>query len=508
MDNLIGRLNGHFLFVDHDDEQLIICDESLKVINKKKYHDYAGFFVVPKCLIQNENIGEGIGERFADINGDSVDDFFLVNSEKQIVVIDGKSFEPLLATNSFDIPPMASFIRDNGKATRMIVDAKHSRHIYSIFKTPMQTRIMQWKSEIYLAIGFIVLLPLSIFILTRIQYFRILLQSLTSRSGSLGVIVFDKNFKIRSVNKIAKEILQLNKKVEKLDDFDDLADIVNLLQSQKFAPISEYKLTINGCKYLSLNGSVLKAFGNKTYYLLTINDITNAINDQKRKNELKTAVGVAHGLKTPLGTILLRFEVLQNMVLNNYTEPEIQKSKDLILKNINLSRDTIRQISYIAKEMSELPKDNYSLKELLENWIENYSPRYNNYNIDIRTSLSDNLPELKLNPKSIELLMLTACDNSMQAMPKSRENKFIEFRLGQNNGNVQFSIIDNGSGMSSETLKKVQENTGYTSKATGSGLGMQLIRKVCEEHGAVLEIESIENEYTCLIIKIPEGKNK
>ena len=489
-----------FLAADKAGQKLRLLDENLQIIAEYTYSiPISTFYSCYGSTDITQTIGQVFGQTTYDINNDGTEDIIAMSSNNQVIIMSGKSLEPLLGTKDFGMKAGFCFMGTTDKV-RLVVATKSKLYLYDIIETPFLDRFKPFKVEIFLLCTAFLFLPLAYYLLRKIQYHRGIFRVLTSESESQGIIVFDKNGKAKSSNQLANEIFGIKGKTFNSEILPEI--IRNSLDKASQKNSTQAENSNFSFKYKIFNYSIIpiKMFGIGRHFLLILNDITNAINDQKRKNELKTAVGVAHGLKTPLGTILLRFEVLQNMVLNNYTEPEIQKSKELILKNINLSRDTIRQISYIAKEMSELPKDNYSLKELLENWIENYSPRYNNYNIDIRASLSDNLPELKLNPKSIELLMLTACDNSMQAMPKSRVNKLIELKLEQNNGNVLLSIIDNGSGMTADTLKKVQENTGYTSKATGSGLGMQLIRKVCHEHGANFILESEQDKGTTLKI--------
>ena len=69
-------------------------------------------------------------------------------------------------------------------------------------------------------------------------------------------------------------------------------------------------------------------------------------------------------------------------------------------------------------------------------------------------------------------------------------------------GGVRFRVLDRGSGMSDEVLRKALLPF-YTSKATGSGLGLPLCREIVEAHGGHLRIERREGGGTAVVCWLP-----
>jgi len=67
---------------------------------------------------------------------------------------------------------------------------------------------------------------------------------------------------------------------------------------------------------------------------------------------------------------------------------------------------------------------------------------------------------------------------------------------------VRVSFIDTGGGMSAETLSHVFEPY-YTTKASGTGLGLLIVRRIVREHGGELAIESTEGKGLTLTIRLP-----
>jgi signal transduction histidine kinase len=68
--------------------------------------------------------------------------------------------------------------------------------------------------------------------------------------------------------------------------------------------------------------------------------------------------------------------------------------------------------------------------------------------------------------------------------------------------NVIVSFVDTGSGMSAGNLSRVFEPY-FTTKPTGTGLGLLIVRRIVREHGGELSIESNEGEGLTLTIRLP-----
>ncbi len=81
----------------------------------------------------------------------------------------------------------------------------------------------------------------------------------------------------------------------------------------------------------------------------------------------------------------------------------------------------------------------------------------------------------------------------------------LEMRVTQGAGTYEVTVADNGAGMSSEALKQALRG-GFTSKATGTGLGLNICRHLLAAHGAVLTIDSAVGKGTTVRIVFPVAK--
>ncbi len=96
-------------------------------------------------------------------------------------------------------------------------------------------------------------------------------------------------------------------------------------------------------------------------------------------------------------------------------------------------------------------------------------------------------------------LLLNLMKNAIQAMP---DGGLLAVGLQQKSGYVHISIRDNGAGIPPEHLHRIFEPF-WTSKAQGTGLGLALCRKVAEEHGGRLTVESTVGTGTEFVVSLP-----
>jgi len=99
-------------------------------------------------------------------------------------------------------------------------------------------------------------------------------------------------------------------------------------------------------------------------------------------------------------------------------------------------------------------------------------------------------------------MLLNLMKNALQAMP---DGGVLKIELRRKNGSAQISVSDNGVGISPEHLPNIFHPF-WTSKATGTGLGLALCRKVAQEHDGSLTVESTVGIGTVCAITLPVMK--
>ena len=75
-------------------------------------------------------------------------------------------------------------------------------------------------------------------------------------------------------------------------------------------------------------------------------------------------------------------------------------------------------------------------------------------------------------------------------------------RADEMSGMCEIRFSDNGEGIAAESLTRVFEPF-YTTKPDGTGLGLAITRKIIEGHGGTFEVESVVEQGTTVVIRLP-----
>ena len=92
--------------------------------------------------------------------------------------------------------------------------------------------------------------------------------------------------------------------------------------------------------------------------------------------------------------------------------------------------------------------------------------------------------------------------NGIQAIPNNREPK-IKVNVRTENNQVIITVSDNGSGVLEENKMKVFEPK-FTTKTSGMGLGLAMVKNIVEMHKGTISFESERHKGTTFIVTIPK----
>jgi len=107
--------------------------------------------------------------------------------------------------------------------------------------------------------------------------------------------------------------------------------------------------------------------------------------------------------------------------------------------------------------------------------------------------------EASVVPERIVQMLLNLMKNALQAMP---DGGAMKVELRRDNKTARMIVSDNGAGIAPEHLDHIFEPF-WTSKATGTGLGLALCRNVADEHGGSLQVESGVGRGTVCTVTLP-----
>ena len=119
--------------------------------------------------------------------------------------------------------------------------------------------------------------------------------------------------------------------------------------------------------------------------------------------------------------------------------------------------------------------------------------------VDVKTELADALPRLSADPDLLSSALENVLQNAFEAMPAGGA---VTVSTARASDTVILRIVDTGEGMDARQRGSAFEEF-FTTKATGSGLGLAFVRRVVEAHEGTVSIESTLGRGTVVRLELP-----
>src|SRR6267378_3453547 len=247
--------------------------------------------------------------------------------------------------------------------------------------------------------------------------------------------------------------------------------------------------------------------GEKVGHAIILRDITESRRSEQQTIESERlnaltllAAGVAHEIGNPLNSLNIHLQLIEREArkLDGAKGTELQESVDVARAEINRLDSIISQfLRAIRPTRPQLRPEN--INTIVEEAVRFFALEIKDRDIVVEQELRSDLPVLELDRDQIKQAFYNVIKNSFEAM-KSRGILRIRTDLDESHVIVRFT--DTGGGISAENLSRVFEPY-FTTKTSGTGLGLLIVRRIVREHGGELSIESSEGKGLTLTIRLP-----
>jgi signal transduction histidine kinase len=122
--------------------------------------------------------------------------------------------------------------------------------------------------------------------------------------------------------------------------------------------------------------------------------------------------------------------------------------------------------------------------------------------IRIETRLSEGLPEISGDHTALSQVMVNLLSNARDAMPHGGAIRISADRPPEAPEQVRLVVADTGVGIAEDALSKIFDLF-YTTKSTGTGLGLWITRRAVREHGSAIGVASKLGEGTVFTVTFP-----
>jgi nitrogen fixation/metabolism regulation signal transduction histidine kinase len=199
---------------------------------------------------------------------------------------------------------------------------------------------------------------------------------------------------------------------------------------------------------------------------------------------------IAHEIKNPLTPIAVQtYRLEQNMESSAASD---RQALSIIKDQLQVLQNLAQHFSAFARE-PELQKLQGSVADVIKAAADPFRAFPG---ASISVSIEDDLPALHLDPVMMRMALANIIKNSLEASPGSAVVSIIARRV---ESGVEVLFKDCGPGFPAEKLSRIDQPY-VTSKKTGTGLGLIIIKKIIEEHGGSVEFFNSDGAVTKIIL--------
>ncbi|WP_283939010.1 ATP-binding protein [Pseudomonas sp. T1.Ur] len=304
-----------------------------------------------------------------------------------------------------------------------------------------------------------------------------------------GVIVIDEHGFVREANPAACELLGLPLEGE----------LWRHVIARCFAPREDdgHEISLKDGRRLSISTRSLDA---EPGQLVLLNDLTETrhLQDQLARHERLSSLGrmvasLAHQIRTPLSAALLYASHLTEQQLPRDTQ---QRFAGRLKERLHELEHQVRDMLVFAR--GELPlTDRVTPKALLQSL--QAAALTHVQDLPIRWQCDSHVGEVLCNRDTLVGAVLNLIENAIQA---SGGDVRLKVHLYTRGSTLRLCVSDSGSGIDPMVLTRLGEPF-FTTKATGTGLGLTVVKAVARAHQGELLLRSRQGRGTCALIALP-----
>jgi signal transduction histidine kinase len=211
--------------------------------------------------------------------------------------------------------------------------------------------------------------------------------------------------------------------------------------------------------------------------------------------------GVAHEVKNPLNAMTIHLELLKNKLTKG------SGGAQAVMNHVDIIGNEIRRLDQVMlgflkfARPDELRLQPIQLADLIAEVVQIVEPEARATGVTIKVECPPDLPEIDGDPNMLQQALLNLAINACQAMPGGGTLRLACRAIAGRR--VQLDVEDTGVGISPEHLEKIFDLY-FTTKPTGSGIGLSMVYRIVQLHDGEIEVESTPGRGTRFRMLLPQ----
>lgn len=217
------------------------------------------------------------------------------------------------------------------------------------------------------------------------------------------------------------------------------------------------------------------------------------------------AAGVAHEIGNPLNSLDIHLQLIQRKLKG--LPAKIKKSVE---DSIMIARDEVARLDQIITQFLQAIRPQpvrpslENLNRLIEESMAFLKEEIRNRDILVETQLDSAVPPLELDRDQIKQAFYNIVRNAFQAM---NSGGILRIQTSATEAHVFVAFSDTGGGIPAEQISRIFEPY-FTTKPSGSGLGLMIVRRIVRAHGGEVAIHSTEGKGVTVTLRFPRADRR
>lgn len=333
------------------------------------------------------------------------------------------------------------------------------------------------------------------------QYLKNIVQHV-----GIGLITFDKQGKIQIMNTAAKKLLKVNQ-AEAIEDLNVVSpSLVEIFRRLRTGGRDLIRLEVGGdIVQLAIYAIELTLRGDE-FKLVSIQNIQSELEEKEMEAWQNLVRVLTHEIMnsvTPISSLAntveeeLKTQLSNDQDVNHITNDEVE---DLHLAIQTIKKRSQGLIRFVQdfRNLTHIPKPKISeieVEGLLNELLLLLKNEAESNNINIKVRIDPKNLTINADKELIEQVLINLIKNAIQAFDE-QTNRLVEISAYvDEKSRPVVSVKDNGNGIDDEALEKIFIPF-FTTKKTGSGIGLSLSRQIMRQHQGMLGVKSKLDEGT------------
>ena len=334
-----------------------------------------------------------------------------------------------------------------------------------------------------------------------------------------GIIAVDGNGDVTIFNRAARNIFNItdNKRVsrEELTSMlpEGFLDQVAKGSGHVYLPETKVKtiegktlpVRLAGTKLLVGDRSMGMAFS-----IQDLREIKQLENDKMEAERLaavgQTVAGLAHGVKNLL-TGLEGGMYMLNSGMNKSNVERVQKGMEMLVRNIDRISTFVKEFLSFSKGR-EIQVELSNPAKIAEEVVDLYTAQARELGIELVNERIGDIDSALMDHESMHECLTNLVGNAIDAcrMSDNEGECHVWVRTFEENGVIVYEVVDDGCGMDYEVKKKVFTTFFTTKGLGGTGIGLLMTKKIVQEHGGKIDVESEPGQGSTFRIRLPRNR--